>query len=319
MPRKSPAKPLKSDDFDSPWKILLDRWIQPFLVFFFPKAATDIDWSRGVEFLDKELQRVTRRAAQGRRTVDKLIKVHRLGGEEAWVLVHIEIQGQKQSDFAQRMYTYHSRLSDRYQRPVASFAVLTDSHRRWHPRRYEQRLWGCRALLDFPSVKLLDYAGREATLEADINPFALAVRAHLAATATQRDPNARLEQKLQLTRALYRHGWEREDILSLYTFIDWILTLPEGLDVAYHQRIRELEEAEQMPYVTTAERIGIQKGIEQGIPRGEARLLRRLLVRRFGPLPDWVESRLSAASTVELETLGERLLEAPSLEAVFRA
>jgi hypothetical protein len=235
------------------------------------------------------------------------------------VLVHIEIQGQKQPDFAQRMYTYHSRLSDRYQRPVASFAVLTDSHRRWRPRHYEQRLWGCRARLDFPSVKLLDYAKREAELEHDPNPFAIAVRAHLAATATRRDPNVRLEHKLQLTRTLYRHGWEREDVISLYTFIDWVLTLPEGLEVDYHQRLSELEETAHMPYVTTAERIGIKKGIEQGIPLGEARLLRRLLANRFGALPDWVESRLNEASAIDLETWGDRLLDAPSLDAVFQA
>ncbi|NCC29082.1 MAG: DUF4351 domain-containing protein [Gammaproteobacteria bacterium] len=58
------------------------------------------------------------------------------------------------------------------------------------------------------------------------------------------------------------------------------------------------------------QRIGIQKGIEQGIARGEARLLRRLLARRFGPLPDWVETRLTAASDAGLELWGERLLEA---------
>lgn len=187
------------------------------------------------------------------------------------------------------------------------------------------KLWGCRALLDFPSVKLLDYAGRDAALETDPNPFAHVVRAHLIATATRCDPLARLEHKIRLTRALYRRGWNREDIFSLYTFIDWVLRLPEALEVDYHQRLREFEEAEQMQYVTTAERIGIEKGIElgilqgieQGISRGEARLLRRQFARRFGTLPDWVELRLAEASAVELETWGERLLDAPSLETVF--
>lgn len=321
--RREPTAP---DDFDSPWKILLDRWAQPFLEFFFPVAAADIDWSQGLEFLDKELQKVTRRSAPGlkggRHEVDKLIKVCRRGGEETWVLVHVEIQGQSQPDFARRMYLYHSRLSDRYRRPVASFAVLTDDSRRWRPRRYEQRLWGCRALLEFPTAKLLDHADREAELAADPNPFALVVRAHLAALSTRRDPAARLERKISLTRALYRQGWTREDILSLYAFLDWVLTLPEALEADYHQRIREIEEGQQMQYVTTAERIGfkkgIEQGIEQGIERGESRLLYRLLQRRFGPLPEWVETRLTQASTSELETWGERLLDAATLEAVFR-
>lgn len=208
-------------------------------------------------------------------------------------------------------------LLDRWTRPFLEC---------WHPRRYEHRLWGCRAVLEFPSVKLLDYADREAALEADPNPFALVVRAHLAALATRRNPAARLERKITLTRALYRHGWTREDVLSFYAFIDWVLALPDTLEADYHQRIREIEEGQHVQYVTTAERIGlekgieqgIQQGIEQGIPRGESRLLRRLLLRRFGTLPDWVETRLTEASSSELKAWGERLLDATTLDAIFR-
>lgn len=64
---------------------------------------------------------------------------------------------------------------------------------------------------------------------------------------------------------------------------------------------------------------GLEKGIVQGIPRGESRLLRRQLARRFGPLPGWVEARLTQVSTSELETWGERVLDAAKLDAVFRA
>jgi hypothetical protein len=63
--------------------------------FFFSDAYADIDWSRQPVFLDKELQQVVRGAATGRRYVDKLVKVWRLGGEETWVLIHIEVQGRE--------------------------------------------------------------------------------------------------------------------------------------------------------------------------------------------------------------------------------
>ena len=39
---------LQRDDYDSPRKALLDRWHQRFFEFFFPVAAADIDWSRGL-------------------------------------------------------------------------------------------------------------------------------------------------------------------------------------------------------------------------------------------------------------------------------
>jgi hypothetical protein len=73
------------------------------MAFFFPTAHAGIDWTRGYEFLDKDLQRVVRDAEMGRRLVDKLIRVWRLEGEEAWVLIHIEVQGQVEEGFAKRM------------------------------------------------------------------------------------------------------------------------------------------------------------------------------------------------------------------------
>ncbi len=41
-----------------------------------------------------------RDAALGRRTADKLARVWRQGGGEAWVLVHAEVQSQEERDFA---------------------------------------------------------------------------------------------------------------------------------------------------------------------------------------------------------------------------
>jgi len=72
MPKTTAPPGSERDDDDSPWKDLLDRWHQRFLEFFFPVAAVDIDWSRGYEFLDKELQKVTRRAVLGRRQHGRL-------------------------------------------------------------------------------------------------------------------------------------------------------------------------------------------------------------------------------------------------------
>lgn len=46
-------------------------------------------------------------------------------------------------------------------------------------------------------------------------------------------------------------------------------------------------------------------------------MLRRLLVRRFGALPAWVDERLARASTEQLETWGERMLDAVSLTEVL--
>jgi hypothetical protein len=120
----------------------------------------------------------------------------------------------------------------------------------------------------FPVVKLLDFKSRTAELEAGTNPFALVVLAQLAAVATKRDPTARLDRKIALTRRLYRFGLSRDAVLSLYAFIDWAMTLPEPLEDDDHRAIQAIEEAEQMRYVTTAERIGMRKGMERGMEKG---------------------------------------------------
>ncbi|WP_170565323.1 Rpn family recombination-promoting nuclease/putative transposase [Ruegeria atlantica] len=67
---------------------------------------------------------------------------------------------------------------------------------------------------------------------------------------------------------------------------------------------------------------GKQAGIAEGEARGEARgkreSLHRLLVRRFGDLPQDVSIRLQNASAADLDRWTDRVLDASSVAAVFR-
>ena len=103
-------------DFDSPWKDIITTYFEDFMLFFCPQAHAQIDWSKGFEFLDKELQQVTRNARYGRRFVDKLVKVHLQTGKKAWVLIHIEIQSQRKRGLARRVFIYNYRIFDLYKR-----------------------------------------------------------------------------------------------------------------------------------------------------------------------------------------------------------
>ncbi|MEN9985158.1 MAG: hypothetical protein RI925_660, partial [Pseudomonadota bacterium] len=62
---------------------------------------------------------------------------------------------------------------------------------------------------------------------------------------------------------------------------------------------------------------GMQKGIQQGMQQGEALLLQRLLTRRFGVLSATQLANIAAATPAQLETWGDRVLEAKSLDEVF--
>ena len=65
----------------------------------------------------------------------------------------------------------------------------------------------------------------------------------------------------------------------------------------------------------------MQKGEARGEARGEVQgrrvMLRRLLTLRFGALPDAAVTRLDAADVATLETWGERVLTAASLDEVL--
>ena len=228
----------------------------------------EIDWKHGYQPLDKELQKLSPQAETGRRVVDKLMRVWRTSGDEEWILVHIEVQSQPAADISRRIFVYHYRLLDRYNRKVVSLAVLGDDQPNWRPSRYRHELCGCELTLRFPIVKLLDYAGRTEELEKLVNPFATLVLAHLKSQETKSDSSSRYAWKFRLVRGLYEKGWGKDRVRSLFRFIDWLLDLPVELEEQLAEQLSRLEEEKQMPYVTSIERLALEKGRQTGREEG---------------------------------------------------
>jgi hypothetical protein len=209
-------------DYDSPWKDILEAYFEECIEFFFPDVHPEIDWSRGYEFLDKELQQIVREAEVGTRFADKLVKVWTFAGDDIWVLIHIEVQSQSQPSFAERMFVYYYRLRDRFNRPVVSFAILSDDSAQWRPNQFTEELWGCRNHFEFRTVKLLDYRQQWLQLTDSKNPFAIVVMAHLKTLETASLPEQRQRWKLELAKGLFNQGRSRQDVVNLLRFIDWI-------------------------------------------------------------------------------------------------
>ena len=76
-----------------------------------------------------------------------------------------------------------------------------------------------------------------------------------------------------------------------------------------------------MAYVSSVERIGIEKGIQQGMQQGmqqgEALALQKLLTIRFGAIPSDTVGRITAASPDQLDAWLNLVMDAPSLASVF--
>lgn len=221
------------------------------------------------------------------------------------MLVHVEVQGQEERSFEERMFVYNYRIFDRFRRPVVSLAVLADERKGWRPDHFGYELWGCRVGIRFPSVKILDYADRRDITEENANPFALAVTAHLKTQETRHDADGRKKWKLYLVRKLYEHDYKKEDVIRLFHFIDWMMALPEYMGEEFWQEIGEYEEEKKVRYVTSVERIGFKRGVSEGRQKG------MLEGRQQGMLEGLLEGTLEAIEmglSVKFGAKGLRLL-----------
>ena len=144
-------------DYDAPWKQAIERFFPDFMRFFFPDIYDDINWNKAYEFMDKDLEKITRDAEIGRRYADKLVKVWLKNGQLAWVLIHIEVQATRETNFSERIYVYRHRIWEKYKVDVASLVILCDEEQNYRPNQYEKEIWGCELKFKFPMVKLIDF------------------------------------------------------------------------------------------------------------------------------------------------------------------
>ncbi|MBW4558285.1 MAG: Rpn family recombination-promoting nuclease/putative transposase [Trichormus sp. ATA11-4-KO1] len=279
-------------DYDGAWKEGVEEYFEAFLKFFFPEIQAEIDWGRGYDFLDQELQQLMRESEVGKQFVDKLIKVWLKDGKETWLLVHLEIQSQVDTSFAKRMFSYHYRIFDRYNQEVVSLAILGDNQANWRPQEYSYGRWGCRLSLQFPIVKLLDYEARWLELEQSDNSFAVLVMAHLRTQATTQDLAGRLRWKLSLIKRMYELGYSKDKISQLFRLLDRLMTLPPDLDLNFKAELERFEAEQEMTYITSIERIGIAQTLQQSITK--------ILTLRFKDVPPELVEQLNKFYDIEL-------------------
>ncbi len=251
-------------DQDSPWKELLDAEVPRTFAFFCPESHADLDWARDYESLEQELRQIAPQAQAGKRVADKLLKAYQLGSGDPRYF-HLEVQGQREADFARRVHTCNYRAEDRFGQHVVSIVILIDDDPSWWPSEYVAVQYGCERTLKFRTVKLLDWRGKESELEAHPNPVALFVLAQLESRRTRDNPDERAAVKLRLISLLHGRKMEAEEVRQWYRYLDWFLPLPPGLEKEVWREVRRQEETMKMPFVTFAERYGREQGLLQGI------------------------------------------------------
>ena len=306
----------KKTDYDSPWKTVIEKHFSECIQFYYPDLYTQIDWSHPPRFLDQELRQIALKDKNQLRRLDKLVELRFLDHSIEWVLIHLEVQNQKDDSFVKRMFIYHYRIFEKYGRHPISLALLTDSNEKWRPHQYQHTQGGCELILTFPMVKLWDYKQDEKALETHSNLFALVTLAHLRGlTIKKSDEEQRYATKKELFRLLLCAGYSQQRIVDLYRFIDWIITLPDGLDKILTQDLYDSLEGVPMEYVSVLERRAEKKGKIEGKLEGKVEMLLRLLTRKFNELPvDFVERLKAIDDGQRLDELFDSALFINSLE-----
>ncbi len=254
---------------DSSWRKILDKLLPEFLAFYFPEIHRAVDFERGVEFLDKELQKILpEQDDSGQRVVDKLVKVYLRDGSEKWLLIHIEVQGYRDPNFSKRVYHCNYRIADRFEKEVISVALLTDDDPNFRQNVYEIARWGFELYFKFPLIKLLDYRETWEALLRDPNPFAIVTRAFLKTVESQGNDVDRYQWKKRFLLELYHASMSRATIVTLFEFISVVMALPEAKDEELYEEITPTTEEKNMSLLAIAERKGLEKGIEQGREQG---------------------------------------------------
>ena len=255
------------------WKGVLEDVFDDFLKFFDPEAEQFYDFNKKFEFLDKELEQVfpPENDEYSPKIIDKLVKVFTRDGKEEWVLVHVEVQGQYQQDFARRMFTYFYRILDKYQKPITAYAIFTEAIHKERPNSFQLEFRGTSLLYTFNTYKISRQD--EGELQASNNPFAMVILTAKAALAgkdfidgKERDALL-LKLKLELARQLLAKQIAKKKIRVLMNFLRYYVRFENpAINAKFEQEVEILTERRTTMGI---EELLLDRATKQGLEKGK--------------------------------------------------
>jgi predicted transposase/invertase (TIGR01784 family) len=303
------------------------QMVEDLLTGFVPQA-----WVRELDFGTLEKLNQSYVSDDLRERADDL--VWRVKFRDQWLYVYLLLEFQSTVDpfMAVRLLTYvgllyqdlikSRQLPDKRQLPPVFPIVLYNGASPWNAAATVGELIqplpdGLRAYQPEQRYWLID-EGRYA--DADLAPLQNLVGALIQAeNSTAPEQLARVIANL----VMWLQAPEQRSLRQAFT--EWFnrVLLPGRMPDRKIEPIHDLMEMQAM----LAERVkdwtkqwkdeGIAEGIDQGIDQGEAAVLKRLLTKRFGQLPQWALDRLATAPREQLETWAERIFDATTLDQFF--
>jgi hypothetical protein len=299
---------------DQHFKLLLQTLFREFLEVFAPEIHRSLSPSN-IHFLDKELIRA-QSGERKTRLVDLVARV-RLGGQDGFVLVHVEHQARREREIGRRMFLYAAWLIQRYGLPVYPILLTSyDQPRDPEPDRYRMEVHGFRVLdFRFRVVQLNRLRWRDYVRVR--NPAAAALMARMRI-----DPKDRVKAKLQILRLIATLRLEPAKMDLIAGFMDNYLALNAKEELAFRAAMDKLEDSNEketvMQLMTSWERKGRLEGRQEGRQEGQLATIKRQLQVLLGKLTASQEKDLEGLKEAQLSDLAEALLEFSTVKDLDR-
>ncbi len=210
------------------------------------------------------------------------------------------------------MYRYNYRISDHFDKPVVSLAILADLNKKWRPSSYHCETWGCSTDFKYPVVKLADFKKSNLLKRFSENPYAVITYAHLKAkhAGNGNDNEKKFATKHSIIKALFKNGYPKSEISDILFFIDWIFNLPDELEQKFKLEVRKDEtgkEAKEMisKYSISQEFADIKKKFQKEKDKKDKALASQrsaiieILSNRLGKLPTEVYANIEKVDNLE--------------------
>ncbi|NMA65270.1 MAG: hypothetical protein GX957_03390 [Clostridiaceae bacterium] len=234
MPTLIKENPLESSytKHDQLYKELIDTFFEEFLEVFFPDIHNNLNFQQIRPLSEEVFTSMTDGEA---RRLDIVIEA-KLKETDVVVIVHVEPQSYKQTNFNERMYHYFSMLHNKYRKPIIPIAVLSYDDD-WEENQYT---------LAFPFFHVItfnyltlhlrkknwrDYIGSD-------NPVAAALLSEMGYTKKER-----VQVKKEFLRMIVRMNLNPAKQRLIYGFFESYLKLTEVEEEQLMREIDKLPEA----------------------------------------------------------------------------
>ena len=253
---------------DQLFKDLLRAFFADFLALFLPDVAAGID-PDAIDFLDT--QTFTDVPEGALRIADVVARVQAREGTPTVVLLHTEVQTQREADLGQRMWVYNASQRLRSDLPVISVAiVLSPGTPGLSLERYGERLFGHEyPLLEYWQIGLRDLPA------ADYVHAAPDLAAALAALMRP-GPEGRPGLKAALLRRLRGSDLNDARVFLLVNAVETYLRLEPAEEAVLREALRAegdtTVETTEMTWADEMMARGREQGREQGLAEGLAQV-----------------------------------------------